>query len=189
MSMKMLFAIPAMATVAVALGVFPGCSRGATQPSSTVLQAFAVLRDASGETVGSASFTQVDSDPVLIEVELRELAGGARGIHIHATGSCTSTETTLFGGAGGHFNPLGKSHGLQNQNGAHGGDLPNIEVRIDGTANWRITNGRVSLTPGTASLFDDDGSALVLHAGADDQVTDPSGNSGARVACGVIEAR
>lgn len=189
MSTKMLFVIPAMASAIATLGVFPGCSRSATQPESTVLEAFAVLRDASGETVGAASFTQIDGGAVLIEVALRDLARGARGIHIHTTGSCGSTETTLFGAAGGHFNPLGKAHGLQNPNGAHGGDLPNIEVQVDGTANLSITSDRISLALGATSLFDDDGSAVVLHAGADDQVTNPAGNSGARVACGVIESR
>lgn len=188
MSMKLLYLIAGMVT-AITVGVFPGCARGTMQPVSTVLEAFAVLRDASGETVGSATFRQIDAGPVLIEVALGELASGRRGIHIHTTGSCGSTETTLFGAAGGHFNPLGKAHGLQNPNGAHGGDLPNIEVRIDGTANLTVTNDRISLGLGAASLFDDDGSAIVLHAVADDQVSNPAGNSGARVACGVIESR
>lgn len=189
MSTKTLFMIPAMAGAIATFGVFPGCARGIIQPESAVLEAFAVLRNASGETVGSASFRQVDSGPVLIEVAVQDLASGNRGIHIHTTGSCGSSETTLFAAAGRHFNPLGKAHGLQNPSGAHGGDLPNVEVRIDGTGSLRITNDRISLASGAASLFDDDGSAVVLHAGADDQLTDPAGNSGGRVACGVIEAR
>ena len=184
---RILLVFPATAIALAALALLPACS--STQPSSTVVQAFTVLRDGTGETVGSATFTQVDAGPVTLEVTLQGIAPGQHGIHIHAVGSCVSTETALFGGAGPHLNPLGKSHGLENPNGAHGGDLPNVTVDANGGGSARITTDRVVLATGAASVFDVDGSALVVHAGPDDQLSDPAGNSGSRIACGVIEAR
>ena len=183
---RILLVFPATAIALAALALLPACS--STQPSSTVLQAFTVLRDGTGETVGSATFTQVDGGPVTLEVTLQGVAPGQHGVHIHAVGSCVSTETVLFGGAGPHFNPMAKSHGLQNPNGAHGGDLPNVTVDATGAGSARMTTDRLLLAPGLASILDGDGSALVVHAGPDDQRSDPAGNSGSRIACGVIEA-
>lgn len=184
---RMLLVFPATAIAFAALALLPACS--STQPSSTVLQAFTVLRDGTGETVGSATFTQLDAGPVTLEVTLQGIVPGQHGIHIHAVGSCVSTETALFGGAGAHFNPLAKSHGLQNPGGAHGGDLPNVTVDANGVGSARVTTDRVVLASGAGSVFDSDGSALVVHAGPDDQMSDPAGNSGSRIACGVIEVQ
>jgi Cu-Zn family superoxide dismutase len=117
------------------------------------------------------------------------LAPGLHGIHIHAIGSCTPT----FAAAGGHYNPLGRQHGLQNSLGAHAGDLPNLIVNQDGVGHLDATTEGVTLTNGPTTVFDTTagavGSAFIIHANEDDQVTDATnGNSGARIACGVIVA-
>ncbi len=149
----------------------------------TEITAGAQLHNADGEVVGEATFTQVEGG-VRIEAEVSHLEPGLHGIHIHETGQCDPPD---FKSAGGHFNPEGRQHGLDSAEGPHAGDLPNLEVGEDGSGTYETTTDRVTLTEGEASLFDDDGSALVIHAGEDDQVTDPTGDSGDRVACGVIE--
>ena len=95
---------------------------------------------------------------------------------------------TAFSTAGGHYNPMGLEHGLQNPRGPHAGDNPNIVIPAGGVGAVSFTTNRVTLTPGPTTLLDSDGSALVIHANADDQVTNPSGNSGGRIACGVVRA-
>ena len=109
----------------------------------------------------------------------------AHGIHFHGVGKCDAG-TTPFASAGPHFNPDAKQHGLENANGPHAGDMPSVTVEANGSANVTLTTSRVTLGEGPRSLLDADGSAIVLHAAPDDQRTDPSGNSGARIACGVI---
>lgn len=145
-------------------------------------RAAAPLRDAEGKTLGVALFVQ-EAQGVRISVTVKGLSPGEHGIHIHAVGKC---EPPDFLSAGPHFNPANKQHGLNNPEGPHAGDLPNIVVGEDGSAVYEYVTDRVALTPGGNSLFDEDGSALVIHAGPDDQMTDPAGNSGARVLCGVI---
>ena len=148
------------------------------------MQATAELRDPSGRVVGQASFTE-DGSGVQISVQVRELPAGEHGIHIHAVGRCDPPD---FMSAGGHFNPSQRLHGLQNPQGSHEGDLPNLAVLPDGTAAYTASNTMLTLGLGNpaASVFDADGSALVIHADPDDQTTDPTGNSGGRIACGVI---
>jgi superoxide dismutase, Cu-Zn family len=141
--------------------------------------------DARGEAVGTALLTQ-RKESVRVFVWTRGLTPGKHGIHIHAVGRC---DAATFASAGGHFNPETRQHGLENPAGAHGGDLPNLEVRENGIGILHATNDRISLLASPSSIFDADGSALIIHAAEDDQVTDPTGNSGARIACGVIEAR
>ena len=94
--------------------------------------------------------------------------------------------STTFISAGEHFNPDMKQHGLSNPNGAHNGDLPNLVVDAQGNGRLETSTSRITLSPGTRSVFDADGTALVIHANADDQITDPSGNSGGRIAAGVV---
>ena len=142
----------------------------------------AVLRTESGQTVGTAIFTEVGGG-VRITLQARDLPPGRHGIHIHAVGLC---EAPAFTSAGAHFNPTNRQHGLNNPAGPHAGDLPELVVAANGTANYAATNRLVTLAPGPTSLFDADGSALVVHADPDDQMTDPSGNSGARIACGTL---
>jgi Cu-Zn family superoxide dismutase len=144
--------------------------------------AMAELRNTSGANVGTATFTQV-GNVVRIVLEAKGLTPGLHGVHIHAVGKCDSPD---FTSAGAHFNPAGRAHGVRNPNGPHAGDLPNVYVPESGNLRVDLLATHVALQPGANSLLDADGSALVLHAFADDYVTDPSGGSGARVACGVI---
>ncbi|MFZ1768795.1 MAG: superoxide dismutase family protein [Caldilinea sp.] len=155
--------------------------------SDAALTATAQLQNAAGEPVGTATFTEMQDSTVMISAQLTGLETdivGPHGIHIHQTGACTPD----FDAAGGHFNPTGMQHGLDNPAGPHMGDLPNIQLDEAGNGAYEATTDLFTLSDGDRSLFDDDGSALVIHAEADDQVTDPSGNSGDRIACGVIVA-
>ncbi|MDP9380874.1 MAG: superoxide dismutase family protein [Chloroflexota bacterium] len=149
--------------------------------------ATASLINTQGAVIGTATFTQLNETLVKIEVTASGLTPGRHGVHIHSVGSCTPGTTTPFSSAGGHFNPTGGTHGLHGGDGAHAGDLHNLVVRPDGTVDFVLTTSRVSLLDGPTSLFDADGSALVIHADEDDQETNPTGNSGARVACGAIQ--
>ncbi len=146
--------------------------------------AWAELRDPAGAAVGWARFTEDATGILHVNVQVRGLPEGLHGIHIHAIGQCSPT----FAAAGGHHNPLGNTHGLDSPTGAHAGDLPNLVVNVAGNGHLDTTSDRATLSAGTVSLFDADGSALIIHAGPDDQVTDPTGNSGGRIACGVITA-
>jgi Cu-Zn family superoxide dismutase len=147
-------------------------------------RARAELRGAGGERVGLAEFVQEEGG-VRITVEVEGLPPGEHGLHLHAIGECVPPD---FKAAGGHFNPAGKAHGHDNPNGHHAGDLPNLVVGADGTGRAVYLNRDITLAYGGAnSLFDDDGTAVVIHAGPDDRKTDPSGASGARIACGVVE--
>jgi Cu-Zn family superoxide dismutase len=145
-------------------------------------RAAAPLRDAEGKVLGVALFVQ-EPQGVRISVTVKGLSPGEHGIHIHSVGKC---EPPDFLSAGPHFNPTNKKHGLNNPEGPHSGDLPNLVVGEDGSAVYEQVTDRVTLTAGELSLFDEDGSALIIHAGPDDQITDPAGNSGARLLCGVI---
>jgi Cu-Zn family superoxide dismutase len=133
--------------------------------------------DSDGKNIGTA-VVFAETDGLRIRTSVKGLTPGEHGIHIHAVGKCEPP----FNSAGGHFNPLARKHGILNPEGAHAGDLANLTVSDDGTA----TSETLARGVGLASLFDEDGSALVIHAGPDDYKTDPAGNSGARIACAVI---
>jgi len=145
----------------------------------------AVLKNAEGKEVGTATFTPADGG-VKIEVRVAHLPPGNHGIHVHAMAKCEPPE---FKSAGGHFNPAGKKHGLHSPEGAHAGDMPNLVVAKNGETKATFTAKGATLGEGQGSLFGPDGTALVIHADPDDEKTDPSGNSGARIACGVIEKK
>jgi len=142
----------------------------------------AVIQGARGEELGWARFSPARGG-VELEIEVGGLAPGLHGMHVHEAGRC---EPPSFESAGGHLNPSGARHGLDSAAGPHTGDMPNLSVRADGTAKARLLLPRVSLGVGSDSLLRPGGASLMIHAGRDDQVSDPSGGSGARLACGVI---
>lgn len=148
--------------------------------------ATANVMDLEGKSLGTLELTTVDGH-VHISGALTGLPGGDHGIHIHETGDCDAAGK--FESAGGHFNPTDNQHGMENPGGAHAGDLPNIAATAEGGgALVDITAESVTLGEGDNSLFDADGSAIVVNADPDDYRSDPAGNSGDRIACGVIEA-
>lgn len=150
---------------------------------ATVGSLTAPLIDGSGAVIGSVQMWEDSNGVVKLFVGASGLTPGAHGVHIHAIGQCAGP---AFTSAGGHYNPAGKKHGLESPDGHHAGDLPGLDVGPDGTTAYLTTTDDVTLTAGAKTIFDLDGSALVVHAGADDQVTDPTGNSGARVACALL---
>ena len=147
------------------------------------MQATADLKLADGTVVGTLTLTQ-EGDLIHFAGDLSNLPAGAHGIHVHAVGTCSPD----FAAAGPHYNPVGKQHGLENPAGPHAGDLANVTVNGDGTAAYDHKTSMVSLLPGPVSVYDADGSSIIIHTSADDYKTDPSGNSGGRIACGVINA-
>ena len=149
-----------------------------TRPDAT-----AQLKNAQGTMVGVAALSE-DEGGVRFFADVRGLPPGQHGIHLHTAGKC---EPPDFTSAGSHFNSAAKKHGLINPDGPHAGDLPNITVGADGTGQLNYLVRGVTLGSGAASLFDAPGTAVVIHAGPDDYRTDPAGNSGARIACGVIQ--
>ena len=144
--------------------------------------AHADLLNAKGEKIGTAEIRPSGSG-VEIDLNVSQLPAGVHGVHFHNVGKC---EAPNFASAGPHFNPTSKKHGKENPEGPHAGDLLNIEVGPDGTAKASLNDPNVTLGAGPNSLLHEGGTALVIHATADDYKTDPSGNSGARLACGVI---
>jgi Cu-Zn family superoxide dismutase len=145
--------------------------------------AHATLKDAQGKEVGAATFTAGEGG-VKLAVEVHGLPPGPHGIHVHGVGKCEAPE---FKSAGPHFNPSQKKHGLENPAGHHEGDMPNLTVGPDGKGKLQATLDGVTLGAGSRSLFGPEGTALVVHADPDDEKTDPAGNSGARIACGVVQ--
>jgi len=154
------------------------------EPEADDAEARAQLFNEDGELVADATLTSLENG-VAIDFEIYALPPGIHGFHIHETGDCDAPD---FKSAGGHFNPLGADHGFGDDPAAHLGDLPNVPVGTDGASEGRLLVEGVSLTPeGERSLLAGDGTALVVHAGADDYETDPAGDAGPRIACGVIE--
>jgi Cu-Zn family superoxide dismutase len=142
------------------------------------------INNAKGESVGTATIAPVKGGSgVTIKLDLKNLTPGTHGIHFHQIAKC---EAPGFTTAGGHFNPGAKMHGLHNPSGPHAGDMMNFDVDQNGKAKVMLTNDRVTLGSDASSLYSNGGTALVIHEKADDYMTDPSGNSGARIACGVI---
>jgi Cu-Zn family superoxide dismutase len=151
---------------------------------SSARHASAVLHNPAGEVIGFARFVEDTTGRVHVNIHVKGISAGLHGTHFHAIGACSPD----FSAAGGHHNPSNTQHGLENPNGPHAGDLPNLMVNAAGVGHLNTITDRVTLSAGQATLFDANGSALVIHADPDDQVTHPTGNSGSRIACGVISA-
>ena len=156
--------------------------RGSSGESAT---AHATLVDAKGTTVGEAQLQETPHG-VLLQLALKDIPAGRHALHVHGAGKC---EAPAFTTAGGHYAPDGRKHGLQSPEGPHTGDLPNIDVPASKALVTEQFVAHVTLKPGPRSLLDADGSAIVVHAGPDDHRTDPAGDAGGRIACGVIRAR
>lgn len=175
---------PLYGLILAALVLTGGCMMKKDPPTTAdypVADAVAILRDASGGERGRVDIN-VATGTIRGTVVARGLNAGKYGMHIHAIGKCNGAG---FAGAGAHWNPAGRQHGLENTAGSHAGDLPNMEIAPGeiGLQTFSVVNIAVD---GEGGLFDADGASLIVHAAADDMKTDPSGNSGARVLCGVI---
>jgi Cu-Zn family superoxide dismutase len=166
-----------LAAVSVA-GISVAARIGSASADAGALHATATLVDATGAQIGLAVLTEDATGTVHVNVHVAGLPTGEHGIHIHQFGTCTPT----FADAGGHHNPLAAAHGH------HAGDLPNLVVNVAGQGHLNATTDDATLSAGQLSVFDGDGSAVIIHADRDDFVTQPTGNSGGRIACGVIVA-
>ena len=165
----------AVATLALAGLLLAGPSYGQT--------AKAALKAADGKDVGGVTLTQTPHG-VLLSLSLKGLPAGERAFHVHTVGKCEPPFTS----AGGHFNPGAKKHGLIVGEGHHAGDMPNLHVPQNGELAVEILNAAITLEKGKPnSVFHTGGTAIVIHAGKDDYRSDPAGNAGDRIACGVIE--
>jgi Cu-Zn family superoxide dismutase len=143
----------------------------------------AALKSADGKDVGSVTLTQLP-EGVLLNLTIKGLPAGEHAFHVHAVGKCEAPFTS----AGGHFNPGGKKHGVMAADGHHAGDMPNLHIPSTGELTVEVVNTAITLEKGKPnSVFDADGSAIIVHAGKDDYKTDPTGDAGGRIACGVIQ--
>jgi superoxide dismutase, Cu-Zn family len=179
---------PVLFTVA-SLVLAVACHHNAPPPNDGSIRAEAHLLDTLGREVGVVRLTETPGTPgvdVSISVD-HGATPGQHGIHFHSVGNCTPA--SAFSAAGAHFNPAGKKHGLFAPDGPHAGDFETLTVDEFGHATFNANDARITLSPGPNSLLDADGSSVVLHALPDDQRTDPTGNSGARIACGVVVKR
>ena len=181
-----LFTIAAITLLVPGLAV---AQAAAPKAGAAVKKTTVALKNAKGESVGAATLRRRGSG-IEIKLDLRNLPPGEHAVHIHKNAKCEADPAApqdAFKSAGPHFNPEGKKHGLQNPDGPHAGDMPNFTVGARGTAKTKVENPRVTLAEGAAnSVFAGGGTALVLHAKADDLKTDPAGNAGERIACGLI---
>jgi len=167
-----------MATAGVATALVLGALAAAGPAHAS---ASATLTNRDGETVGTVTL-QETANGVLLRAEFDGLPPGTHGFHIHETGLCTPD----FSAAGGHFAGGGESHGFIVATGPHAGDLPNIHVPESGRLTVEMFNDRITLDAGQGAIREGDGSAIIVHAGADDYESQPSGDAGERIACGVI---
>ena len=171
----------AFARIVVALGL--SCGPLAASETAPSLVSHAYFSNAEKKGIGEALLRETPNG-VLVKLDLRDLPPGEHAIHIHETGKCEPP----FATAGGHFNPVHKHHGFAVPQGPHAGDLPNLYVPENGMVKAEFLARGATLMPGKPnSLAKKDGVALVIHAAGDDYASDPAGNSGDRIACGVVE--
>jgi Cu-Zn family superoxide dismutase len=176
-----IWAIPGLLLVVGSGGLI---AQHAGHQAAAAWSATASIRNAEGRAVGEARLRQTTKG-VLVHVALTDAPRGIHALHLHTVGRC---DAPSFDSAGEHFNPTGAGHGFDAATGAHAGDLPNLHVPPDGDLEVEVLAAHATLAGGPASLLDADGSALVLHASPDDYASDPAGNAGPRVACGVLAA-
>jgi superoxide dismutase, Cu-Zn family len=157
-------------------------SLGRTGGAAPALMLTTQLLGSNGELIGTARLVQ-EADGTRVTATLAGLPPGSYAVHLHAIGRC---EAPGFTSAGGHFNPAGRQHGSRNPAGDHAGDLPNVDVGADRRGSLDAVRPGLRLVGGTAPLVDADGAAVVVHAEPDDYLTDPTGNAGARLACGIL---
>jgi Cu-Zn family superoxide dismutase len=163
------------------MGAMGAAALAAAPVQGQAQDAVVELIDGKANPIGSAQLNQLEQG-VQIVIAVSGLPVGKHALHIHETGACEPP----FESAGGHFNPTSAEHGFDRPGGPHAGDLPNVYVG-EGALEVEYITDRVTLADGETSLFDDDGSAIVIHEGQDDYVSEPAGDAGNRLACGVIE--
>ena len=154
------------------------------QPAADRAMARASLIDAQGKDSGTASIIGTPGK-LTMRIGAKGVPAGAHGIHLHQVGKC---DAPAFDNAGPHWNPAGRKHGLENSNGPHAGDFPNVEADSAGNILTSIPLETLELTGGSQPLLDADGASVVIHAKADDNMSDPSGNSGPRILCGIVKS-
>ncbi len=171
--------------VGAVLGLaWTGNAQTASQPAKKTVE----LKNAKGESVGTATL-KARKNGAIIQADFRNLPPGEHALHIHQNAKCEADPAApadAFKSAGPHFNPGAKKHGLMSPEGHHAGDLPNLTVNAKGTAKLKAEAPDVTLADGANSVFAGGGTALVIHEKADDMKSDPAGNAGPRIACGVI---